>query len=66
MKKSWRTQTDAMGGECCASTNLMAFPLSSAKTHKREAAGEDDGRGIVERHGWMEMCGRGGGLALAR
>lgn len=60
-KQKWRGaggRRQMPWGRCCT--------RSSAKTPMREAAGEEDDRGIVERHGWMEMYGSGGGLALAR
>lgn len=37
------------------------YRSSSAKTHRRK-----EGRRIEERHGWMEMYGRGGGIRLAQ
>lgn len=37
------------------------YHSSSAKTHRRK-----EGRRIEERHGWMVMYGRGGGIRLAK
>lgn len=66
-KQKWRGaggRCQMPWGWCCASLSFVAFPLNSAKnTH---AGSEEDGRGIAERHRWVEMSRRGGGLALAR